>query len=249
MTGELTLAAAFVVGLLGSLHCVGMCGGIVASLASGAVAPTRPSGTALRYVIAYNTGRILSYGAAGALAGLLGGGLLGLLMEGHAVTVGHMISGAFMIALGLYVANWWRGLAALEQGGRRLWQQVEPLGRRLLPLRTTGHAFGVGILWGWLPCGLVYSTLAWSLAAGSAVRGGALMLAFGLGTLPMLVALGTLARHLPRVARLAWLRRAIGIVLITFGAVTFTGALSPTPVAENSATAPVHGHQPLPSRP
>ena len=227
MGAELSLITAFLIGLLGSLHCAGMCGGIVGVLGADAATTRRGRNGSLAIRLAYNAGRIASYAVAGSVAGLLGGRVLGLLRDDLALNAGLMISGGFMIALGLYLAGWWLGLAALERQGRRLLHRLEPLGRRLFPVRGVHHAFAVGLVWGWLPCGLVYSTLAWSLSAASAVGGAALMICFGLGTLPMLLAMGLAARQLLRLARAVWVRRAVGTALIAYGALTFTGVLPP----------------------
>lgn len=215
MSADLTIATALLVGMLGSTHCIGMCGGIVGTLSLAA------SGSRARqwsFLLAYNVGRIASYSAAGALLGALGGRFFEALPGSAGRSGAHLVSAAFMIALGLYLTGWWRGLARLEQAGARLWRHVAPLARRLLPVR---HAFGallVGGLWGFLPCGLVYTALAWSLSAGDAVGGAMLMAAFGAGTLPMLMLTGGLARALGASARQASLRRLSGVVVLAFGA-------------------------------
>jgi hypothetical protein len=128
-----------------------------------------------------------------------------------------VVAGGFMIALGLYLSGWWVGLTRLEQWGARLWRRIEPYGRKLLPVRHPASALGLGFVWGWLPCGMVYSVLAWSLAAGSASAGASLMLAFGLGTLPMLLALGAAARWLAGITREPWVRRSAGLAVMLFG--------------------------------
>ena len=119
--------------------------------------------------------------------------------------------------MGLYLAGWWRGLAALERAGSLVWRRIEPVGRRLLPVRSPAGALVLGLLWGWLPCGLVYSALAWAFASGGAGQGALVMLAFGAGTLPTLLALGGAGTWLVRMARTAKVRVAIGTVAILFG--------------------------------
>ncbi len=163
MGTELTLGAAFLVGLLGSTHCIGMCGGIVGALTLGLDDPVRRSSRRLpAFLLAYNSGRILSYSIAGGLSGLLGG-QFARLDPGIDFPVGGFIAGLFMIALGFYLTGWWQVLLVLEKLGARLWRHIEPLGRRLLPVTSLPQAFALGMLWGWLPCGLVYAALAWSL--------------------------------------------------------------------------------------
>jgi len=218
MATEITWLAAFLAGLLGSVHCVGMCGGISGALTMGLPAAVRQSyPRLLPYLLAYNGGRILSYVTAGVLMGALGAQLGAGFAPQTAITVGRMISGAFMLALGLYIAGWWNALAGLERLGGTLWRRIEPLGRGLLPPTGLAQALGLGLVWGWLPCGLVYSALAWSLAAGGALQGGAIMLAFGLGTLPTLIAMGAAARWLKLVTRRPRVRQAAGALILGFG--------------------------------
>jgi sulfite exporter TauE/SafE len=213
-----SLLAAFLAGLLGSLHCVGMCGGIVGALTLRLPQEVRASPTRLLpYVLSYNVGRITSYAIAGALAGLLGAQALATLSLEHAQLVGKWVSAIFMMALGLYLAGWSRGLADLERLGARLWRLIEPLGRRYLFLTGPHEALALGLVWGWLPCGLVYAVLAWSFVAGGALQGAALMLAFGAGTLPMLLAIGAASRWLGEHVRSPRLRRAAGITVLLLG--------------------------------
>ncbi|MBI3900149.1 MAG: sulfite exporter TauE/SafE family protein [Gammaproteobacteria bacterium] len=213
MPNEISLGAAFLVGLLSSIHCIGMCGGIVGALTLGIRAPGRTMGSIAPYLLAYNTGRIASYAVAGAIVGFLSVPLLQLAPR----FVARLISAAFMVALGLYLTGWWTGLALLERLGGNLWTRIAPLGRRLLPVRHPLQALLLGLLWGWLQCGLVYATLAWSLAAGGATESAALMTAFGLGTLPMLLIMGATARWFGGIARQAWVRRVVGLLLIALG--------------------------------
>jgi hypothetical protein len=129
----------------------------------------------------------------------------------------YTLAAVFMILLGLYLAGWWPGLARIEGLGAGLWRRVEPLGRRFLPIRSLGQAVGVGFVWAWIPCGLVYSVLIWTLAAGGAAQGALLMLAFGLGTLPTLLGVGLLAGAAARFAEQIWMRRLAGVLVLLFG--------------------------------
>jgi len=221
MPTEITLVSAFLIGLLGSTHCIGMCGGIMGALTLGLEDRIRRVPLRLfPYLAAYNLGRIASYALAGALLGLIGAQFMRAAPPEQARLVSKIISGGFMIALGLYLTGWWPGLRALERLGGKLWTRLEPYGRRFLPVNHPLKALALGLVWGWLPCGLVYSALAWSLASGDALRGAELMLAFGLGTLPMLLAMGAAARWLGGVVRLPWVRRGAGILILLFGAYT-----------------------------
>lgn len=183
---EFSIVAMFFVGLLGGVHCLGMCGSIV-GVFTGQLPNT---GSRLPFHLAYSTGRIGSYVVAGAIAG--GIGQAGLLLRGVA-PVQHLLfalSSLMLIALGLYLAGVWGMVRHLEQIGSGLWQRLQPLTRRVLPVNTVPRALALGALWGWLPCGMVYSVLVTALARGSAGQGALVMLAFGLGTLPNLLAIG-----------------------------------------------------------
>lgn len=221
ITDGLALIPAFLLGLFGSTHCIGMCGGIVGVLSLSLPEAVRGSpARLLPYLLGYNLGRLASYTIAGVLAGLIGAGITDLLTRELAASFGRVLAGLFMIALGLYLGTWWMLLANLERAGARLWRHIEPIGRRLLPPRTPLHAVGLGLAWGWLPCGMVYSALALALVTGGAVHGALTMAAFGLGTLPMLIAMGAAARSLGLLARRLWIRRLAGLLVIGFGVYT-----------------------------
>ena len=212
------LIALFLVGLLGGTHCVGMCGGIVGALSLGA--PARWS-----MHLAYNAGRILSYGVAGALAGAVGAASLSL--EGQfPVRVGlYLLASLMLVALGLYLTGVTGALALTEKAGQRLWRHLQPLTRRFLPARSVAQAFPLGLLWGWLPCGLVYSALASAMTAGSVGRGALAMLAFGLGTLPNLLLAGILLARLNAFTRKPWVRLGSGLLVLGFGVYGLVGVL------------------------
>jgi len=187
MMPEATLLAVFLAGLLGGGHCAGMCGGIVSALSAGA-------GSRLPLHLAYNAGRIASYTLAGAVAGALGGMVLYYDLLPLQLAL-YVLANLMLILLGLYLAGWSSMVTRLEAAGRGLWRHISPLTKRFLPVNTLPQAFAVGTLWGWLPCGLIYSVLAIALVSGSAANGAALMLAFGLGTLPNLLLAGLLLRR------------------------------------------------------
>lgn len=207
------VAAAFVTGLLGSVHCIGMCGGIIGALS---VAPATAPVRRRWFPLLYHVGRIVSYAAAGAAAGIIGGTLLDATALARVTGIGAIIAGLFMIALGLYLASWWRGLVVLERLGGKLWRVIEPYGRRLLPARRPHQALLLGMLWGWLPCGMVYSVLAGAAVSGDAVNGAVIMAAFGAGTLPLLLTLSAGLLRAPLLAGRYW-RTGAAIALIAMG--------------------------------
>lgn len=210
---EAGYAAFFLVGLLGGVHCVGMCGGIVGALTA-QVAGGRPP---MLIHLAYNAGRIASYVIAGALVGAIGG--LGLAFGPVARTqlVFYIVANLLLVALGFYLMGLTRTLAPLESLGRSIWVRIQPYTARFLPVRGPAQALPLGMLWGWLPCGLVYSVLANALVAGSAIRGAAAMLAFGLGTLPNLLLAGLLLVRFRRFAQSRTVRIVSGLLVLGFG--------------------------------
>jgi sulfite exporter TauE/SafE len=218
MQAELGYLSAFVVGLLGGAHCAGMCGGIVGALAFGLPEKIRNNLTStLTYQVGYNFGRITSYVVAGGIMGGLGM-LLAEVIPIYPVQQGLLLMAAvFMILLGLYLGGWWMGLARIEVLGGALWSKIEPFARRLLPVNTPSQAWVLGLVWGWIPCGLVYSMLVWTVSAGSIAKGAGLMLAFGLGTLPNLFAMGMVAGSLARWSKDVRVRRVAGLLVIGFG--------------------------------
>lgn len=221
---QLSFFTALTIGFLGSTHCVGMCGGIVGALNAGLNDELprhrgQPRFPRFAYHFVYNAGRILSYSVAGAIAGLAGAQSAKIPL-GLALPVGGVIAGLFMIALGLYLAGWWPAFAGVEKAGQYVWKYIQPLGKTLLPVKSPLHALGLGLVWGWLPCGLVYSALALALLSASPTQGALLMLGFGLGTLPMLLAMGRAYEYLGRAARKPVVRRLAGVAVILFGVYT-----------------------------
>ena len=215
---ESTLIALFLVGLLGGTHCVGMCGGIVGALSMG-------SGGRWSMHLAYNAGRIASYAAAGAVAGALGAASLRLDGQMPVRIVLYLLANIMLICLGLYLVGVTRALALTERIGQHLWRHLQPFTRRFLPARSVAQAFPLGLLWGWLPCGLVYSALATALTAGSPGRGAAIMLAFGLGTLPNLLLAGLLFSRLQEFTRRPAVRLLSGLLVLGFGVYGLLGVL------------------------
>jgi sulfite exporter TauE/SafE len=227
------LFAAFIAGLLGSVHCIGMCGGFVGlfSRAQGNSNFEKNHPGSFVHVLPYwllsNTGRIGSYMIAGAIAGWLGGAATGIFKPAHVQNIGLILSGGFMVALGLYLAGWWQGLARIEKLGSGLWKRVQPTLSRLLTQRGWRKSLMIGIIWGWLPCGLVYSMLVWSMTIATPLGGASIMLAFGLGTLPMLIGLAALSENLDSLRQNKIVRQSFGALIIGFGLLTLLGVVHP----------------------
>lgn len=229
------LLPVFLIGLLGSVHCVGMCGGIVSAFSSAPADAARPHfpvrvtgiapGIGFADVVeggtralAYNTGRIGSYAIAGAIAG--GATDAALTFSGlSALQVGgYWLANLMLVALGLYLIGAWHGLTHLEAAGQALWRRLRPLTTHLLPLDRWWKLLALGGLWGWLPCGMVYSVLVTATFSGSAASGAAVMLAFGLGTLPILFTLGLFGNQVRIWSGRRGIRLVGGLVVLVFGA-------------------------------
>ena len=210
---EAQFAAAFLIGLLGGVHCVGMCGGFVGALTM--QTPRRRNAWSLH--LAYSAGRISSYAAAGAMMGTIGG--IGLIYNQilPVQLLLYVLANLVLVNLGLHLAGLSNQLARLERLGAWLWRRVQPYGAKILPADTAAKAFALGTLWGWLPCGLVYSLLATALMSGGAGSGAAVMLAFGLGTLPNLLLAGMLFKRLRDFTSNRRVRLVAGALVAGFG--------------------------------
>ena len=230
--------AALLVGVAGGVHCVGMCGGFVAAVAlrspgvqaaSTGVAVLTAGGRAasgqLPIQLAFNLGRVATYGVIGGAAGAAGS--LGLLMEAvFPVQLAlRVVASALVILVGLHVAGYGSGVVrGLERAGGGVWRVAQRLGGGYFPPDTAGRALLAGGVWGWLPCGLVYSVLATALVSGSPAHGATIMLAFGLGTLPTLVAAGLLANRLRRALQRPAVRLGAGALVVGLGVASLASA-------------------------
>ena len=205
--------AVFLVGLLGGTHCMAMCGGIVGALTVG-TPPGRPQWP---LHLAYNLGRISSYALAGAVLGAVGSAGL-LLNDALPVQMTlYVLANLMLVALGLYLIGVPQGLTFLERGGQKVWARIQPLTRRFLPATSVSRALPLGMLWGFLPCGMVYSVLTAALLTGNSLRGAGLMLAFGLGTLPNLLLAGFLLRRFRDIVQGRAVRTISGLLVLGFG--------------------------------
>ncbi len=231
------LLAALLAGLLGSAHCLGMCGGIAGWFGMN----TAVRGVAGRsgFALAYNGGRLAGYMVLGAIAGLLGasgGSLLGFGAWAPALRIAF---GLVIVLIGLQLVFGWSPLRALEALGARGWRRLTPLASRLLPATSPLHAAALGLLWGWLPCGLVYTVLLAAGVSGGAADGALIMLAFGVGTLPSMLGATAGAGRLARLARIGRVRRVAGVLVVLTG--LWTLAMPVMHLAGPSAHGDAHG--------
>lgn len=204
------LGAMLAAGLASGVHCVGMCGGIVAAFDARKVIPVVPAGRSRARRLAFNAGRITTYSAAGAVAGAIGAAAYasGALPAQSTLQV---VASIVLVVIGLHLAGAGRLLAPVEALGAPLWRRLRPAAARLMQGHGPAASFAAGLVWGWLPCAMVYAALAAAAFSGGPAQGALSMAAFGLGTLPFLLAAGWLARRLRR-----W-RLAIGGVVLGFG--------------------------------
>jgi sulfite exporter TauE/SafE len=208
------LTTAFVTGLLGSAHCFGMCGGISGLFSMNVnVASLKAQ---FPKAIAYNAGRVLSYAILGAAVALLGKSLVSGIP--HIAAPVRFASGVLIILVGLQLAFGWRILAPLESAGAKVWNRIAPAAKGLVPVETVAQALGLGVIWGWLPCGLVYSVLLLAATTAESTSGGLVMVAFGLGTMPAMIATGISASKLAQF--MSGKRLGAGLMIVLLGLAT-----------------------------
>ncbi|UTF60051.1 sulfite exporter TauE/SafE family protein [Gilvimarinus sp. DA14] len=251
MAEPLSLAAGLLLGFFSSSHCVGMCGGIMGALtlAVGQVSGARK----MAIVVSYNIGRIASYTLMGALVALAGEQLTAM-GAGNGL---RLLAALLLLAMALYLLDWWRGLTHLEALGGRLWRFLQPWGQRLMPVRTPGSALLLGAIWGWLPCGLVYTALSYAMLQASSAAGAGFMFAFGVGTLPAVILVAVAADPVMRLMRARKVRILAALLLVIFAIWTAYGAMgghshqhhessdrpsSVLPASENSPEPHQHHH-------
>ncbi len=233
MISSADILTAVLLGLAGSGHCLTMCGGVNSVV----LLRDQPSATSADSLIASSTapqstlmiplfsiGRITSYAFAGFLLGSVG---LAVQTLGKGVMHwAHLFAGVLLLAMAAYTGRWWMGLTKLEALMAKPWQLLQPLTSQLIPARTPQAALLLGALWGWLPCGLVYSALAWSALSGGPLQSAALMFAFGLGTLPSMLGAGFFAHQLAGLLQRHNVQQAAAILLLLFALYTIYSALA-----------------------
>lgn len=230
-----TIAAGFVAGLLGSAHCLGMCAGISGLFAVNAGG--KAANASLPMALTYNLGRLVSYAVLGGIVALFGSALVDVIPKLAAPV--RLLTGAIIALIGLQIAFNWRILQPLETMGATIWKRIAPVAQRLLPVTSFPRALGLGLLWGLLPCGLVYSMLLISAATANPVNGALTMIAFGLGTTPAMVMTGIGAITLSRFMGRKRTRLVAGLLIVAVGLLTLS-----MPVSKLFGDADsMHGHQ------
>jgi sulfite exporter TauE/SafE len=218
---EIISITLFFIGLASSIHCLGMCGSIITALSLGLPSEIRNSSIRISLIVlAYNCGRIGSYTLAGALAGIIGNRFSGIFEIDNGHLVLQIMASIILIMLGLNIAGWMPRFKQIEIFGAGVWKYLRPLGKRFLPVTTISKALLIGTIWGWLPCGLVYSILLLAITSGSSQQGAIYLFIFGMGTLPCMFTAGVTVGLFRQYAQNISIRRIAGLLIIIVGLVT-----------------------------
>lgn len=229
------IVSALMLGLAGSTHCLGMCGGVnslmMTPASTSAISSVKPS-----YVLLFNMGRVLSYGVAGMALGSVSFAIQSL--SPNVALLTRFLAGFILFGMACYVGRWWQGVAVLERYAAYVWRYIQPLSQYLVPVNTSFKAFKLGAVWGWMPCGMVYSALSWAVLSSDPIKAGLLMLVFGIGTLPAMLGAGVFAQSVARVSRNPIARHVAALMLLAFAVWTIISAL----IVDSSSTLHHHHH-------
>lgn len=212
MIADVLLPAAFVAGFFGSAHCLGMCGAIVVLFEQQAGAAA-----GWQHRLVYNLGRLGFYALLGSIAGAGGAVINRVAGIDIGLVILRLVAGMLVIAIGLNLLFSWSATRFLEQAGAGLWRRLSPLAKHVLPVSTPPRAFAAGLLWGALPCGLVYSTVALAGTSGGPVGGALAMAAFWAGTAPAMILAGSSASLLTAWQSNRTFRRIAGVTMLVIG--------------------------------
>ncbi len=219
---------ALMMGLFSAMHCLGMCGSIIGSLTLSLKREIRENKRLLLpFIASYNSGRVVSYTLAGLFAGIAEQVLSSPMGEGHGHRILQILSALVMLGAGLHIAGWFPRFAYIEKVGIMFWKRIEPYGRRLIPVDTLPRAFVFGMVWGWLPCGLVYTALALAATTGDVARSTFTMLAFGLGTMPAVMGVGIMTSWMVRLSSMTRFRQIAGVTLMLLALMAAFPGLNP----------------------
>lgn len=206
---------AFFIGLFSSIHCVSMCGSIIGTLSYSLKPDIRSQKSKMvAFIFSYNFGRMFSYMLAGLIIGSIESLLTLPLGQEHGHQALRVISALIITGAGFYIAGWFPNFAYIEKTGSHFWKTIEPYGRKLIPVVSLPQAFMFGMVWGWIPCGLVYTALALAATSGDIVTSTFIMLAFGLGTLPAVAGTGIVSTFITRIIRISATKQVAGMLLV-----------------------------------
>lgn len=206
---------AFFIGLFSSLHCVTMCGSIIGTLSYSLKPEIRQDkAKMISFIFSYNLGRILSYMLAGFIIGSIESVLTLPLGAEHGHKLLQVISAFIITGAGFYIAGWFPSFAYIEKTGSFFWKTIEPYGRKLIPVSSLQQAILFGMVWGWIPCGLVYTAVALAATSGDITISTLTMLSFGLGTLPAVMGSGIVSSFITRLTSLQKTKQVVGMLLV-----------------------------------
>lgn len=210
------LFTAFGLGIFGGVHCIGMCGGLVTAFSYSLPRSHDNISAQFSYQFCLSLGRIMSYTMLGAVIGMLGMGLLAG-FNAQLILFLRVLSALFVILIGLHIVGFWKGLMYLERLGKHIWRPLSQIIKYVTPIHNHRRAIIMGMIWGYLPCGMVYSALLFSLSAGDWWLGALIMFSFGLGTLPALLLFGTSLSAYQQYVQKPTVRRWFGLLTILLG--------------------------------
>ena len=244
---DISIGIAAFAGLVSAVHCVGMCSGIAGALTVSLPDSIRNDKRRLfSYIAIYNFGRILSYGLAGILLGFFSGVLFYFLDNTTILFLSRSFTALIFLLIGLHLLGLFHRFSSMHVLGRRIWSRIQPLGQRLLPVKDLRQAFLFGMVWGWLPCGLVYSMLLWTVTSGSPLQGGLTMFAFGVGTFPTLILASLLSTWVFKGNRLRLIKGITGslMIILAVGAMLVPGHMTTTStgLVEKDLVPELHHH-------
>jgi uncharacterized protein len=238
-----TLLAAFIAGFAGSAHCFGMCGGMAGALGMRARQAAKSNTEASARAFLYHFGRIAGYASIGAIGGALGHSMHWALDLTRFESILRTAAGVLTLLIALRLLTRWNAFAPLERLGARFWVKLQPLSKRASASSHWSGSIATGLLWGWLPCGLVYSMVLMTFTTGSALEGAAVMFAFGLGTLPAMASTSILlGASWPAISQQRWFKATAGSVLVVFGIWMIVAAQWPHHQGSHSNPTEVHQH-------
>ena len=210
----LTLMAALLSGLLGGVHCAAMCGGIATGFSA-----MSPQG-GWQQAVQVNLGRVGGYVLAGAIVGGFGAGLLRVFRFDMLAIGLRMAVGMVLVMVAVRLLDQRGRLHFIPRPGARFWRFLQPFQKRLLPADRAWRRIALGMLWGWLPCGLSMTLLTAAWLQASARDGALTMAAFGLGTLPMMIPLTWSGARMGRWLQKPAFRTTAAVFILLAGLVT-----------------------------
>ena len=214
--------AAFLAGILGSIHCIGMCGGIACSAGyingnknknQHEIKFVEKKPSAFINTLKFNLGRILSYAILGGLFAYLGHHIIHLSDSRTILRYFRYFSALLIALIGFKYLFDFKLIDHLEKGGYKLWSWLKAK-LKINNYLSSSSLISLGMVWGLLPCGLIYTMLITASSAGTVWGGALIMFVFGLGTLPAMLSISSIANSLKENANVQWMKTVFGVTLL-----------------------------------